>query len=746
VVFLRSSAGDDPVHALWVLDLPAGETRCVADPRSLEVDDTDLPPEERARRERAREQGSGVVSYTTDRSVARAAFTLGGRLFTAHLTNGGVEELGVPGPVVGPVIDPTGTRVAYVRDNALCVATVADGTVRTLLAEEDPAVSWGLAEFVAAEEMGRLRGFWWAPDGSRLLAARVDVSMVTSWHITDPAEPASAPTVLRYPAAGTANADVGLALVDLSGRRVDVSWDSEAHPYLTAAEWTETGPVITVQSRDQRELRTQEVDPETGATTTIGRSTDAAWVELLGGLPRRLDDGRLVSAVDDRDTRRLAVDGVSVSPAGLQLRRLIGVADGTAVITASATDPTVVDVWCVPLDGGTAERLTDGGAVHDGAAAADVTVLIRRCLEADGTTVRVEHPGGAVAVASFAETPALQPRVELLRLGDRALAAALLLPHDHDGPLPVLVDPYGGPHAQRVQRARSAWDVSQWFADQGFAVVVADGRGTPGRGPSFERAVHGDLAAPVLRGSGRRAGGARRAPTPGSTSTGWPSEAGPSAGTWPRLPCCADPTVFHAAVAGAPVTDWRLYDTHYTERYLGHPPPIPTRTPLRPHGRGRVAHPTPAVGARPRRRQRRRRPHPQAVPGPARSGTPPRGPAPVGRHPHDPQEEVAENLLILQLDFLAPRALGPPPRRRRGRRRGCRYRTGLRGGPTRSRAATAAGRVAAGAGHRGAPTGGRRVRRSRRSQLHARALTVTAARQCEPWRIPCPSPRRWRSS
>jgi len=177
-------------------------------------------------------------------------------------------------------------------------------------------------------------------------------------------------------------------------------------------------------------------------------------------------------------------------------------------------------------------------------------------------------------VASLAERPALPaPDPVLLRAGPREIQTAVLFPSWHQpgqGPLPVLLDPYGGPHAQRVVRARGAYLVPQWFAEQGFAVVIADGRGTPARGPAWERAVAGDLAGPVLEDQvdALAAAAARFA----DLDTGRVAIRGWSFGGYlAALAVLRRPDVFHAAIAGAPVTDWRLYDTHYTERYLGLP-------------------------------------------------------------------------------------------------------------------------------------------------------------------------------
>jgi len=165
----------------------------------------------------------------------------------------------------------------------------------------------------------------------------------------------------------------------------------------------------------------------------------------------------------------------------------------------------------------------------------------------------------------------VRPNVTIRHLGERQLATAVLLPHDHDGsPLPVLLDPYGGPHAQRVLRSYGAFLSSQWFADQGFAVVVIDGRGTPGRGSEFERAVHLDLATAVLDDQVDALHAA--AALHPEIDLGRVAIRGWSFGGYlAALAVMRRPDVFHAGVAGAPVTEWRLYDTHYTERYLGDP-------------------------------------------------------------------------------------------------------------------------------------------------------------------------------
>jgi dipeptidyl-peptidase 4 len=578
VVFLRSAAGDDPVNALWVMDAASGEERCVADPRALlaDPDDVDLPAHERARRERSRESAGGITAYATDIGATVAAFALGGRLYVAGLVTGSSRPVEVVGPVFDPRPDPPARRVAYVCGDTLRVAEL-DGSSRVIVGpdDDDPdTVSWGSADFIAAEEMHRFRGYWWSPDGDALAVCRVDTAAVERWVIADPSQPAAAASVVRYPAAGTANPEVTLHLVALDGDRRTVVWDHDEFPYLAAVDWSSAGLIVQVQSRDQRRARVLRVDPADGTTEVLATDEDDAWVELVPGVPRLLDDGRLVRAADVDGTRRLMIGDRAVTPIDLQVRAVLSLDDGTITLSANAIDDaTSMHLWRLEGDG-SLTALTEEPGVHSASVGGDCTVRRSATLDRPGA---VFSTSTGFRLASHAERPLVEPNVEIISAGHDGIATALLLPHDHDGSqLPVLLDPYGGPHALRVTRSYNGFTTSQWFADQGFAVVVADGRGTPGRGSAWERAVHLDLASAPLDDQIV----ALHAAAEHSSALdldrvairGWSF-----GGYLAALAVLRRPDVFHAAVAGAPVTDWRLYDTHYTERYLGRPDDQPDR-------------------------------------------------------------------------------------------------------------------------------------------------------------------------
>lgn len=575
VAFLRSPAGDDPLTGLWVFDLQEQSERLVVDPDDLAVanEGEDLSVEERARRERARETAGGVVAYASDRDLRIAALVYSGRLFVADLVAGGAREVDVPVPVFDPRPDPSGRYVAFVHERALHAVRLADGVVTRLAGETGAAVSWGVAEFVAAEEMGRDRGYWWAPDGDALLAARVDVAAVRELWISDVADPGSPPRTVRYPTAGSANACVEAYVIRLDGAApLRVEWDRHTYPYLAAARWDERGPLIAVQSRDQRRSAVLAVDALTGETESLDAQSDEVWVDLIDGVPRRLA-GLLVTVGGADDAAALLVDGQAVTPPGLDVRAVLTVSAAEVLFTAS-TEPTEVHVWrWRPGDG--LSQLTRLPGVHTAVSGGGVHVLGSRTMEHDGIRWTV----GAYAFQSRAERPVLTPAVQMLTVGPRELRVGVLLPQNHEpgSMLPVLMDPYGGPHFQRVLAARDGWLQSQWFADQGFAVIVADGRGTPGRGRAWARAVKGDLAGPVLEDQ-IAALTSVAAVIPDLDLSRVAIRGWSFGGYLAALAVLRRPDTFHAAVAGAPVTEWRLYDTHYTERYLGTQPDGPDRS------------------------------------------------------------------------------------------------------------------------------------------------------------------------
>lgn len=583
VLFLRSRAGDDPVVCLWALDLDSGTQRLLADPTELlSASSAQTPCGDSLRQQQAIKEGTGIGAYATGRGGGLVAFTLAGGLWTVDIAGRRPRRLPAQGPVTDPRPDPADRRIAYVSGGALRMIE-ADGTRDRVVTAPDgphePDVTFGIAEHTDATSLNGPHGYWWAPDGDRLLVARMDCAAVGLWHIADPAEPGQAPRAVRYAAAGTANANVTLSIAGLDSSRTEARWDRDAFEYLVGAGWDTRGPYAVVQSRNQRTVRFLEIDPDSGQTTILSEQRDECWVQLIPGLPARTSSGALITHADLHGTRHLTVDGVTVTPPGLQLRAVLGV-DGDEVLFTASEEPTETHLWSYRAGGGILQLSAEAG-VHAGVRRSGTLVHVARCADQPGGRVTVLREGKpAVPIPSLAERPVLDVHATRLILGPRELRGALYLPSWHrpgSGRLPVLLDPYGGAGLQRVTTERD-WRalVSQWFAEQGFAVLVADGSGTPGRGPDWEREVYGDLFGPVLDDQVAALHEAARLHPDLDLGRvgirGWSF-----GGSLAALAVLRRPDVFHAAVAGAGVTDQLLYNAHWRERFLGHPDEFPER-------------------------------------------------------------------------------------------------------------------------------------------------------------------------
>ncbi|MER5279613.1 prolyl oligopeptidase family serine peptidase [Streptomyces sp. NPDC002809] len=588
VLFVRSTSGTDPVSRLWLYE--NGAERLLADPLGPGFADDapgEVPPEELDRRERARVTSSGVVSYATDADARLVAFAIQGILWVLRTDGGTPRRVATAGPVVDPRPSPDGSVIAYVSGGALRIVR-ADGTDDRPLAEPvGEHITYGLSDYVSQESVGRSRGYWWSPRSDALLVARVDTAGVRRRYIADPSDPERPPRVVAYPAAGTANAKVSMHLVRLSGERTDVRlpgeageghpegvWTDRAFEYVVAAGWDDRGPLVSVQTRDQRSVHVLEVDDASGATRTVHRTHDTAWVALRPGTPLRLPSGALVvPARPGGDTQGLDIGGTTTPP-GLEVREVIGAAGGR-VFFAAGEEPTEIHVWSYDSGdpGRGPVRVSGEPGVHTAAVGGPTVVLDSRTPGGHTVTVlRTGAPTGSIAV--LAEEPLVRPRPRSLSLGKRELRSRLYLPSWHrpgDAPLPVLLSPYAGHGMQVVLEVRTWWvAVAQWFAEQGFAVLVTDGRGTPGRGEAWEKSVHGDRLTAVLEDQiDALHAAADRHPALDPTRVamrGWSFS-----GYLAAAAVLRHPEVFHAAVAGAAPADRRLYDTHWEERFLGHP-------------------------------------------------------------------------------------------------------------------------------------------------------------------------------
>ena len=336
VVFLRSAGGTDPVNALWVLDVDGRRERLVADPaRLLEAGDDDVPPEERARRERMREVAGGIVGYDVDASAGKASFALAGRLFLADLVYGGATELSTAGPVIDPRVDPSGSRVAYVSGGALHVVETDGTDGRLLIGEDTDDVTWG------AGRVRRRRG-----DGprARLLVGprRAAAPRRAGRRVVGAALAHRRPRTSR--AAGDGDALPGGGHAERRRHR----GDRRTRRLAARRRVGHRRPALSRRRRLARRARAVRRGPEprpaspagapgrprTGRRRSCARTPIPHWVDINAGVPVWLADGRLVWLADLDDTRRLWVGDEVVTPEGLQVSTVAGVGDDWVLLEA----------------------------------------------------------------------------------------------------------------------------------------------------------------------------------------------------------------------------------------------------------------------------------------------------------------------------------------------------------------------------------------------------------------------------
>jgi dipeptidyl-peptidase-4 len=480
-----------------------------------------------------------------------------------------------------PRLSPDGKTLAFVREGDLWIVPVDGGAARKISSHEKE-IDYGIAEFVAQEEFDRTRGYWWSPDSQTIAFQRTDARKVGTVYVSDARRPERKPVEFKYPKPGETNADVQLGLLSVHGgppRWID--WDRERWPYLAKVDWSEHGPLtLLVFDRAQSELAMLAVDSK-GATRVLAQANDPTWVNLPAGAPVWLEHDAgflwMAEAAGGWTLEHYSSKGEHVRTLLAQdfgLRAIAGVEpDGSAIVLASP-DPREQHVWRVLLDGSAPIALTSGNGFHHAIAAHGVTV-ITSALHEGGAAVDAVYPDGRrQQLPSVAEKSTLLPTTQLesVEVEGRTLYTAITRPRNFDPHkhYPVLLKVYGGPHVTTVLDYLDGYLLDQWYADAGFVVMRADGRGTPNRGHDWERAIYKDVITIPLHDQ-VAALEAMEARHPEMDRArvglfGW------SFGGWlSTMALLLRPDVFKAAVAGAPVTDPALYDSAYTERYLQTP-------------------------------------------------------------------------------------------------------------------------------------------------------------------------------
>ena len=613
VTFLQGKADNKDQLDLWAFDTRTGQQRLLVDSAAFVTGAERISAEEEARRERQRTASlTGIVEYKFSSDGKRLLVPLGGDLYVYEFAakKDPVRRLTQTGNYETDArFSPRGNYVSFVRDQNLIVIDLAEGKERALTKDGKGLVQNGVAEFVAQEEMGRTTGYWWSPDESRIAFTRIDDAPVQEVERIEINADGAKVTRQRYPAAGTANTHVELKIVDLKSNTITPMPLDFDDAYLARVNWLKDSRHLAVQrqTRDQKKLELIKVEISTGVTSVLLTETSPAWIELHDDL-RFLDqrnafiwasrrsgyrhlylydlDGKLIRPLT-QGSWMVVGDGREDGIAGIDEDK--GLVYFTAneasplerhlyVTSLNTSDPTKVrrvtlepgwhdtrllptnrfylDQWSSPQQPPTASVRSLDGKVSQW--------LIRNELD----EAHAYHPyRSAHASEEFGSLKAADGQDLYYRLIKPA-------PFEPGKRYPVIIDTYGGPHFQYVRKdwmggARAVQGYfRQLLAQRGFVVFTLDNRGSGFRGEAFDTAISGRLGkveiADQLRGveflktqpyvDGSRIG-----------IMGW------SYGGYMSLLALTTTDAFKAGVAGAPVTDWRLYDTHYTERYLGMP-------------------------------------------------------------------------------------------------------------------------------------------------------------------------------
>ena len=573
------------VRSLWRIDVESGERTVIAGPGA----DAPMSREEELLRERTRTRELGVPAYSWARKSAKPVLMIPGPTVRASVNGKPLKD--VPGSegALTPTLSPDGTKLSFVRGGELYVVRL-DGSVEAarLTAGAEDGLTHGLPDYNAQEEFGLLRGHWWSDD-ERIAYLRVDERHVAPYPIVHQGGGEVDVETHRYPFAGEENPRVALYVIDASGGLAMQMSLPQEDGYLVRVAWWPTedgGQRLVAQwiNRAQNRLQLLTFD-DNGAPTVLIDEQQEPWVNVADDA-HGLADGTFLWSSELSGYRHLSLRAAD----GSEVRQLTGgewIVDGAIGVdedggwvyfTSTRNSPLERQVERVSLSGGWIETLSEPGGIHHATLSRDGRWLAVQSssrhappsialVSTDGVERRTIYESRADP-DKLALTP---PELRTFSAADGATLYGALYRPDGDGPHPLLVAVYGGPHAQTVV---DAWGLTvdlraQYLAQQGFLVLKLDNRGMAGRGLEFEAHLHrqmgtievDDQAGAVEQLAEESLIDAERVGVYGWSYGGYMTV----------MSMLRRPDLFRVGVAGAPVSDWDGYDTGYTERYMGTP-------------------------------------------------------------------------------------------------------------------------------------------------------------------------------
>lgn len=585
IFFLRSSPDSKLIRLYEYTCLTKALCEILTPEQLLQGHAEELSTEEKARRERLRMSAQGFTSFSLSADNRFILLPFSSRLFLFDRAKKQTSEIPAELPILASQFSPDGTKIAFVQGRDVFVWDLITKTRTQITHSASESTQYGVAEFVAQEEMHRFSGLFWAPDGTKLAICEVDNQAVQLWHMGNLLHPEQPAVAFPYPRTGTANAQVRLGLFPVQGGAATwVTWDQNEFPYLASVCWPQHASLtLVVQNRCQKDIHVLQADEITGQTNILWAEHDETWLNLDQSVPRYARNSQcwLWSTekngsyeLESRDCKG-NFSGIVV-PKELKYHSLLAVDEERGLIwVASCPNPTERHVYQVSLANGATKKMTHEAGIHHAIPLLGQTKWIHLYSSMDALpqcAIRQEHTPFAEVLPAVETEPTWDVQVEFVQTGAQQFHAALVRPAGFvkNKKYPVILDIYAGPCHIHVQRIKRRWLLNQWLANQGFVVVAVDGRGTPGRGHLWERGIHQDFSKIPLQDQIDALASLGQAHPELDLSrvgiSGWSF-----GGYMAALGVLKRPDVFKAAVAGAPVVDWEYYDTHYTERYLGLP-------------------------------------------------------------------------------------------------------------------------------------------------------------------------------
>jgi len=596
VTFLRNREDDYERYDLWEYHIGDGSTRRLVDSELLVPGEETLSDEEKARRERQRIFGRGIMEYAWAEDSRSLLFPLAGDVYRYDLATGDVARLTRTDAFETDVrSSPGGRYVSFIRDQDIYAFDLRDGRELRLTNDGGGPIKNGMAEFVAQEEMDRLTGYWWSPDERHVAFIQVDespVDLVTRGEIY---ADRVAMIEQRYPAAGRPNVTLRLGIVTVATgeqRWIDLGDDRDI--YLPRVAWANSSQLsFQVQSRDQQALGLRIYDLDGGTVRSVLEERSTTWVNLHEDLHFLANSDRFVWSSERDGFRHLYLYSLSrgllrpLTSGPWAVDRLVGVDEqrGLVYFTGRRDTPLERHLYSVSLDGdGAIERLSRRQGMHAITLGGDQqTYLDHYSASLQPPQVSLHRVDGERLAwieenaldAGHPLAPYLDELIEpefgtLTNAHGDELYYRLYRPADFDPArrYPVVQFVYGGPGAQVVHRGWSRLFL-QYLAQQGFLVFSVDNRGSNHRGKAFEDHLYMRMGHPEVED---QVAGTRFLRSLSFVDPERIAIYGHSYGGYMTLMSLFTAGEYFAAgVAGAPVTDWALYDTHYTERYMGMP-------------------------------------------------------------------------------------------------------------------------------------------------------------------------------